>query len=94
MPPKVKITKEMIENASFEVIRERGHENLSARTIAEYLKCSTQPVLYSFRTVDEIREAAYGIADRYHTEFIMPTGIIQSSSCRRKRTRFRSLRWD
>ena len=72
MPPKVKITKEMIENASFEVIRERGHENLSARTIAEYLKCSTQPVLYSFRTVDEIREAAYGIADRYHTEFIMP----------------------
>ena len=58
MPPKVKITKEMIENASFEVIRERGHENLSARTIAEYLKCSTQPVLYSFRTVDEIREAA------------------------------------
>ena len=72
MPPKVKITKEMIENASFEVIRERGHENLSARTIAEYLKCSTQPVLYSFRKVDEIREAAYGIADRYHTEFIMP----------------------
>ena len=45
---------------------------MSARTIAEYLKCSTQPVLYSFRTVDEIREAAYGIADRYHTEFIMP----------------------
>ena len=72
MPPKVKITKEMIENASFEVIRERGHENLSARTIAEYLKCSTQPVLYSFRKVDEIRKAAYGIADRYHTEFIMP----------------------
>ena len=72
MPPKVKITKEMVENASFEVIRAHGHENLSARTIAEYLGCSTQPVLYSFRTVDEIREAAYGIADRYHTEFIMP----------------------
>jgi AcrR family transcriptional regulator len=72
MPPKVKITKKMIEDASFEVIRRTGHENLNARTISEYLGCSTQPVLYSFKTVDEIREAAYEIADKYHTEFIMP----------------------
>ena len=72
MPPKVKVTKKMVADASFEVIRTRGHENLNARTISEYLGCSTQPVLYSFKTVDEIREAAYGIADRYHTEFIMP----------------------
>lgn len=72
MPPKVRITKEMVENASFEVIRASGHENLNARTIAEYLKCSTQPVLYSFKTVDEIREAAYKLADDYHTAFIMP----------------------
>jgi len=72
MPPKVKITKEMVEDASFEVVRANGHENLNARTIAQYLKCSTQPVLYSFKTVDEIREAAYKIADDYHTAFIMP----------------------
>ena len=72
MPPKVKISKEMVGNASFEVIREKGHENLNARAIAEYLGCSTQPVLYSFKTVDEIREAAYTLADAYHTEFIMP----------------------
>ena len=72
MPPKVRITKEMVEDASFEIIRANGHENLNVRTIAEYLKCSTQPVLYSFKTVDEIREAAYRIADEYHTAFIMP----------------------
>ena len=72
MPPKVKITKKMVEDASFEVIRANGHENLNARTIAEFLGCSTQPVLYTFKTVDEIREAAYALADRYHTEFIMP----------------------
>lgn len=72
MPPKVKITKKMVADASFEVIRRAGHENLNARTISEYLGCSTQPVLYSFKTVDEIREAAYEIADRYHTEFILP----------------------
>lgn len=72
MPPKVKITKKMVEDASFEVIRAKGHENLNARTIAEYLGCSTQPVLYTFKTVDEIREAAYLLADKYHTEYIMP----------------------
>ena len=72
MPPKVKVTREMVANASFEVIRTSGHENLNARTIAEYLGCSTQPVLYNYKTVDEIREAAYAIADRYHTDFIMP----------------------
>ena len=72
MPPKVRITKEMVAGASFEVIRLNGHENLNARTISEYLGCSTQPVLYSFKTVDEIREAAYEIADKYHTEFILP----------------------
>ncbi|MCR4786960.1 MAG: TetR/AcrR family transcriptional regulator [Lachnospiraceae bacterium] len=72
MAPKAKVTKEMVINASFEVIRKSGHENLNARTISEFLGCSTQPVLYYFKTVDEIREASYEMADRYHTEFIMP----------------------
>lgn len=72
MPPKVRITKEMVAEASFEVIQTKGHENLNARTIAETLGCSTQPVLYSYKTVDEIREAAYRKADAYHTSYIMP----------------------
>jgi len=84
MPPKVKVTKEMVMQASFEVIRTYGHENLSARTIAEYLGCSTQPVLYSFKTVDEIREAAYDIADRYHTDFIMPKETDEEKAARKK----------
>ncbi len=58
MPPKVKITKKMVADAAFELVKTSGHENLNARTISEYLECSTQPVLYSFKTMDEIREAA------------------------------------
>lgn len=72
MPPKVRITKKMIEDASVEVIRKNGHENLNARTIAKFLNCSTQPVLYSFKNVDEIRKAVYRLADGYHIAFIMP----------------------
>lgn len=72
MPPRIKVTKQMVAEASFEVVRVDGHENLNARTIAKHLGCSTQPVLYSFKTVDEVRQAAYEIADEYHTSFILP----------------------
>lgn len=35
MPPKPKITKEMVINAAFEVAREAGGENINARTVAK-----------------------------------------------------------
>lgn len=72
MPPRVKITRQMILDAAFAVVRESGHGSLNARAVAQRLGCSTQPVLYSFKTVDEIREAVYALADAYHTERIMP----------------------
>lgn len=78
MPPKAKISKAMVTGASVEIIRKYGHENLNARAIAEQLNCSTQPVMYNFRTVDEIREAAYKAADEYHTAFIMPKETDQN----------------
>lgn len=74
MPPKVKITRERIIESSFQIIRNEGYENLNARRIAETLGCSTQPVLYHFKTMDEIREDVYRLADDYHTRYIMPKG--------------------
>ena len=72
MPPRATITSRMVAEAAFNVIREKGHENLSVRTIAERLGCSTQPVLYSYRSIDEIREVVYEIADEYHSKYILP----------------------
>ena len=46
MPPKVKITKEMIIDAAFEIARSEGAENINARTVSKKLGCSTQPVMY------------------------------------------------
>ena len=71
MAPKVKITREMIVNAALEIIREKGYASLNARTIADRLSCSTQPVLYQFKTMEEIREAVYKAADELHTRYIM-----------------------
>lgn len=35
MPPKAKITKEMVIDAAFEVAHETGAENINARTVAK-----------------------------------------------------------
>lgn len=71
MAPKAKITKEMIVEAGFDIVRTDGLERLTARRISEYLKCSTQPVLYYFSTVEEIKSAVYQKADEFHTNYIM-----------------------
>ncbi len=71
MPPKAKITKEMVINAAFEVARAEGAENVNARTVAKKLGCSTQPVMYHFATIEELKRAAYGKTGDYHTEYLM-----------------------
>lgn len=74
MPPKAKITKEMVIDAAFQVAREAGAENINARTVAEKLGCSTQPVMYHFATIEELKRAAYTKTDWYHTEYLMNVG--------------------
>lgn len=71
MPPKTKITKEMVIEAAFEIAREGGWRNINARTVANKLNCSTQPVMYHFVTIDELKKAAYTKTDWYHTEYLM-----------------------
>lgn len=70
MPPKARITKEMIVSAAFDIARNEGADNINARSVAEKLGCSTQPVLYHFSTVDEIRNEVYRKADEFHTEYL------------------------
>ena len=74
MQPRSKITREMIIDAAYEIVRESGEGSLNARSIADRLGCSTQPVLYVFRTMNEIRECVYQKADEYHSEYLMQTG--------------------
>ncbi len=71
MPPRAKITKDMVIDAAFEVARRTGAENINARTVSKELNCSTQPVMYHFATIEELKKAAYEKADRFHTEYLM-----------------------
>ena len=40
MPPKAKITRDMIVDAAVGIVRDRGFESINARTVAERLHCS------------------------------------------------------
>ncbi len=63
MPAKAKVTKEMIIDAAFEIAKEAGAENINARTVASKLNCSTQPVMYHFATIGELKRAVYARLD-------------------------------
>ena len=73
MPPKNRVTEEKIIDAAIEVVRQSGFENINARTVAGQLHCSTQPVMYHFSTIENLKRAAYRQADRMHTRYLMNT---------------------
>ena len=73
MPPKTKVTAEMIISAAIEVVRKRGFENINARTVSGQLHCSTQPVMYHFSTIDSLKKAVYERVDQVHTEYLINT---------------------
>ena len=77
MPPKAKITKDMVMDAAFEVARKIGAENINARTVSNELNCSTQPVMYHFETIEALKRAAYKKTDVYHTEYLMSISETQ-----------------
>ena len=70
MPAIAKVTKEMIIEAAFEVAKEMGAESITARTVSQKLGCSTQPVLYHFKSIEDVRIAAHKKASVFHIDYV------------------------
>ena len=71
MPPKPKITREMVVDAAFDIARREGAESINARAVARRLGCSTQPVMYHFARIEELKRAVYNKTDRFHSEYLL-----------------------
>lgn len=65
----------MIEGA-FRLVREQGYEALTARNLASFLGCSTQPIMYQFPDLDDLRDKTYQKADKFHSEYILAGGDL------------------
>lgn len=59
MPPKLKITEEMIIEEAIALIRESGWNALNARSLAKRLDCSTQPLFRAFKNMEELKQEVY-----------------------------------
>ena len=71
MSKKPTTTKEEMVEGAFRLIREKGHEFLTARNLAAFLGCSTQPIMYRFPDLDVLRELTYQKADAFHSDYIL-----------------------
>ena len=57
MPPKQRITREMILDKSFAMFSSEGMEAVNARSIAKALNCSTQPIFSYFAGMEDLKQA-------------------------------------
>ena len=71
MPTKIRISKDMILDAAFEIVRKDGMEKLSNRELANKLKCSIRPIYYQFENVEEMQKELYIKIEQYFYEFLL-----------------------
>ena len=56
MPPKERVSKVMVLDAAYDMTRECGFENVTARKLAERLGSSTQPIFRAYENMDMLKE--------------------------------------
>lgn len=69
MAPKNKFTKEQMVKAAVRVARDRGIDGLTAKTMADELGISTQPVFTAFGSMDEVKREVYAAAVSVYDEY-------------------------
>ena len=69
MAPKNKFTKEEMVAAALRVVRAKGADGLTAKTIADELGTSTQPIFTAFGSMGGIRQAVYSAAVRVYDDY-------------------------
>ena len=67
---KVKFTRENIINATYELMKQDGIRNISARKIAKKLKGSTAPIYAHFSNLEILKEEIIEIAKSNFSKYI------------------------
>lgn len=70
MPPKPKITAEVIMNTVLDLTRESGFETVNARSIAGRLQCSTRPIFTCYENMDELKNEFLVFAYEYYEQYV------------------------
>ena len=70
MPPKAKITKDMILHTVLDITRETGFETVNARSIAGTLQCSTRPIFTCYENMEELKKDFLDFAYEYYLQYV------------------------
>lgn len=71
MPPKAKITKEMILDIVLDMTRVSGFETINARSIAGKLQCSTRPIFTCYKNMEELKTDFLAFAYEYYEQYVI-----------------------
>lgn len=71
MPPKAIVNKEDILNAALKIVRERGMENVNARSLAKELNCSTRPLFRIYKNMEDLKKDLFAYADNYLGDYLV-----------------------
>ena len=77
MPPKPKISKDMILEAALEITRQQSFEEVNARRLAQELKCSTRPIFTCYRNMEELKKEFLIFAFNFYEKFTEEYGKIE-----------------
>ena len=69
MAPKNKFTKEEMVKAALRVVRVKGIDSLTAKTIADELGTSTRPIFTAFGAMDDLKREVYTAAVRIYDSY-------------------------
>lgn len=69
MARKISITKEMLMKSAFELAREEGMEEVTARRLASKANCSTQPIFRVYSNMEELYDEVYRMVMAYFSDF-------------------------
>lgn len=69
MARKISITKEMLIESAFEMTREEGILQVTARKLAAKAGCSTQPIFRVYANMEELYDEVYHMTITYFSDF-------------------------
>lgn len=70
MPPKARIMKEMILSTVLDITRQRGFENVNARSIANELQCSARPIFTCYDNMDALKKEFLDFAFDFYEQYV------------------------
>lgn len=68
--PKQVVTQEMILDAALDITRSNGFESVNARSVADFMGRSVQPIYSYFENMDALKDALYNKATAFYNDFI------------------------